>query len=167
MNVEVKKASIEDLAAIRLVLRETMLPLKETGILYHINKNLLKIDRAFKTKVKELEELNKQFIVKDDKGNEIKYKTKMVGNQLILETDAAGHFIPVEGEYKGSSDVRVDIDSPEYKEAQKAWTEDAFFDDFHQIEAEKIKALMESGKLDGVDITPLIGFIISEEDFLA
>lgn len=157
-------ASKEQLQALQVVLRTQLLPKENTGLHYAIIKNLVKIDGALEKIEKQTAELNKQFSFKDEiTGEPILYEYYNERDHprfMQAKTDDNGNYITVkkEDQNKIACTNLINLLHPDYVKTIEQINNNIEIT-FHKFDSLKIKQLSEEGKLDKVDLTPLVGHL--------
>ena len=154
-----RKMKIITMMEVENCLKSKLLPVKETGLGYHINKNIVILNKAIKEHRELLPVLQEPFIVKDENGEKQLFKLKQEGQGLALFLDENGNKVKAT-EKDTLKDSIYDVENPAFQEAVKNWEEDAVKVDLFDFPKDKIEACIENNKFDGVDITPLLGILI-------
>lgn len=159
-NVEKSILDYRKLKAIQITLREKLLPIKGTNLLSEITKNLILVDKEVEKIDLRLLEINKQFTDKNENGKDKRFKVITMNNQQIFDLDEDGNFQEVDENYNGTWSTRVKSNEQEYIDTIETLEKDKVEIKFEKFDRYKFKDLVKKGKFDGIDLTPLVGFII-------
>jgi len=149
-------------------LRKTLLPIKGTGLLFHVTHNLGLTDRELKSILGAIEEMENSVIRKDEKGRNIKFKAELKHQVVAGELkefyehvlDDNNQPIPLPFDSNEVSSPYYDRDSSEFQDAYKQLVEKEREITFETISKDRIKKLMDTNVIDGVDLSLIWGTII-------
>jgi len=154
---------IAQLNLLQYQLRKELLPVKETGLGYHINKNLLKIDNAIEESKKLYDSIEKSHIVKDEEGKPKKFKVSKDGKVAIGANGLPLELTKEEAESGIASAEIVNRTSTSYKEDVENWENEEIKVDLFIFPKEKVDICIKENKFDGIDISGLFGTLIIED----
>jgi hypothetical protein len=152
---------IEQLNIIQYQLRVNLLPVKETGLGYHINKNLVTIDRAIKSHNEVLKGIQDSHMFKKENEEPILFKLDSKGIVLLDKNGS-----PIElskEEIQGGmipSTSLVNFRSKEYISDYENWENGEISIELMKFPEEKVEECKKSNKFDGIDISALIGVLM-------
>lgn len=154
-----RKMKIITMMEVENCLKSKLLPVKETGLGYHINKNIVILNKAIKEHRALLPVLQEPFIIKDENGEKQLFKLKQEGQGLALFLDEEGNKVKATKEDKLKDSI-YDVENSDFQEVVDKWEKDEITVDLFDLPKEKVDECIENGKFDGVDITPLLGILI-------
>jgi hypothetical protein len=152
---------IEQLNIIQYQLRVNLLPVKETGLGYHINKNLVHIDKVINERNMLFKQIEDSYIFKSDDGKPKKFKLSKDGKPMI---DATGALVEAsESEIKEGKTQLGELTNRQsefYKQDIKNWEDEDLEVSLHVFPKDKVDACVKEDKFDGIDISALFGTLI-------
>ncbi len=160
-----KKITIERLRAIGYILREELMPIKGLGLTVLIQKNLIRVELALSEYSKLFSGIRDQYVIKDVEKQPILFAyhyDKMHPNFNKFMVDENGNYIVVS---KKDSQIipatsRIDELDPDYKKDIQELHEGIRVE-FLPFDDKRMNELMESEKLDGINLTPLVGYLFN------
>ncbi len=155
-----RKMRIMEIMTVENCLRRTLLPVKDTGLGYHINKNLIILERKLKEHREVLKKLQEDNLIKDSEGKPQYFKmiqSEKLGYSPEIAED--GSYIKAT-EKDNLKDFIIDNKNKAYLDAVKAWEDDELEVDIFDFPKDKVLTAISDNKFDGIDITPLLGIYI-------
>lgn len=152
------KLTIGKLNLIQYQLRVNLLPVKETGLGYHINRNLVRIDKVVEEQNEVYKGIREKHTIKNEDGKRKRYKADKNGG-IILDSIGKAIELP-EDDMLSPFSYKVDTQSNEYKEEMKEWESTELEVELIKFPVDKVKECEKNNKFDGIDITSLIGVLM-------
>lgn len=148
-------SSIKETEDIFVLLSEKISPIKGTGLVYPIARNLKNIKAFFTDLDEDRKTILEKFTEKDAEGKVIEYvfKQNEETKQFDLALDSEGNFIKASEETinKGG---KLDYKNPDFVAAMKDWS-NVKFDNFYKVDIAKLTD-DQLALLDGINIEPLL-----------